>query len=132
MRSRKGKKPERKSKIMLKLKIIVRNFETKKGTTFTKLTIGGKYLPDVTADPNANYQVRFTKKSACEEPKKDGIWEVGYFEKEAWLDNRNPEHPIFRITAQRIRFDKPLPVSKDVAVKVAQEKGIDITHETDE
>ncbi len=114
---------------MQKVKIIVRNYTTKKGTTFTKLSIGGKYIPDVCADPNVNYPVRFTKKSQVAEPTKDGFYEVAYADKGAWIDDRNPEKPVFRINAERVRYDKPLPQSKDVAIKVAQEKSIDVSDE---
>lgn len=96
---------------MQKAKIIVRNYLTKQNTTFTKLTIGGKYIKDVLADEHASYQVKFTAKSAVKEPTKEGIYEVAFNDGEAWIDSR-PElgdRRIYRITAQRVMFHKPLP-----------------------
>lgn len=102
---------------MLKVKVIVRNYQKKAGGTFSKLSIGGKYVPDVLADESLQYQVKFTSKSACKEPTEEGIYEVAYNEGEAWLDTR-PEMAqknIYRITAQKVKFYKPLPrLEKDI------------------
>ena len=54
---------------MEKITIIVRNYETKDGRTFTKLSVGGKFLPDVLAEDEVSYRVQFLKKSPAEEPK---------------------------------------------------------------
>ena len=102
---------------MQKVKIIVRSYEKKAGGTFTKLSIGGKFINDVLADEGAQYQVKFTSKSAVKEPTQDGIYEVAFNDGEAWIDNRPDqlEKHIFRITAQKVRFDKPLPrLEKDI------------------
>ena len=114
---------------MQKVKFIVNQYTTKKGVPFTKASILGKFIPSVDADPEVRYPVRFTKSSKCEEPKKAGVYEVGFEDKGAWLDQRDPEKPIFRINAVRCRFDKPL-VQRDAAVKVAEES-IDIANEDD-
>lgn len=106
---------------MQKVKFIVNQFTTKKGVAFTKATILGKYIPSVDANPEVRYPVRFTKASKCELPTKAGVYEVGYEEKGAWLDLRNPENPVFRINAVRCRFDKPL-APRDAAIKVAEEE----------
>lgn len=102
---------------MQKVKVIVRNYLTKKNTTFTKLSIGGKYINDVLADDSQNYQVKFTSKSAVKEPTGEGIYEVAFNDGEAWIDSR-PENQgkfIYRITAQKVKFYKPLPrLEKDV------------------
>lgn len=102
---------------MQKIKIIVRTFEKKAGGTFTKLSVGGKFIRDVLADENKTYQVKFTSKSACKEPTEEGIYEVAYNDNEAWIDTR-PEHAdkfIYRITAQKVMFSKPLPrLEKDI------------------
>lgn len=102
---------------MQKIKIIVRNYEKKSGGKFTKLTIGGKYINDVLADEAQTYQVRFTSKSVVKAPTQDGIYEVAFNDGEAWIDSR-PEHAekfIYRITAQRVKFNKPLPrLEKDI------------------
>ena len=42
---------------MEKITIIVRNYETKDGRTFTKLSVGGKFLPDVLAEDEVSYRV---------------------------------------------------------------------------
>lgn len=102
---------------MQKVKIIVRNYLTKKGTTFTKLSIGGKFINDVLADDSVTYQVKFTSKSAVKEPCEEGIFEVAYNDGEAWIDSRpeNAEKHIYRITAQKVKFYKPLPrLEKDI------------------
>lgn len=100
---------------MLKsVKIIVREFTRKDGGNFTKVTIGGKYLPIVTADENTNYNVRFTNKSLVKEPVKSGIYAVSYEEGNLWIDSRMPEKNIVRLTAVRVMFDKPLPANKPV------------------
>ena len=102
---------------MQKIKIIVRNYEKKDGGKFTKLTIGGKYINDVLADESQQYQVKFTSKSAVKEPNQDGIYEVAFNDGEAWIDSR-PENAgkfIYRITAQKVKFNKPLPrLEKDI------------------
>ena len=102
---------------MQKVKIIVRKYEKKTGGTFTKLSIGGKFINDVLADESAQYQVKFTSKSAVKEPSEEGIYEVAYNDNEAWIDTR-PEMAdkhIFRITAQKVKFSKPLPrLEKDI------------------
>ena len=54
---------------MEKITIIVRNYQTKDGRTFTKLSVGGKFLPDVLAEDDVSYRVQFLKKSPAEEPK---------------------------------------------------------------
>ena len=73
---------------MQKVSIIVRNYQKKAGGTFSKLTIGGKFIPDVLADEGAVYQVKFTSKSACKEPTEEGIYEVAFNDGEAWIDSR--------------------------------------------
>ena len=102
---------------MEKIKVIVRNYQTKKGTTFTKITIGGKFIRDVLADEAAQYQVKFTSKSAVKEPTENGIYEVAFNEGEAWIDTREgyEDKHIFRVVAQKIKFSKPLPrLEKDI------------------
>lgn len=102
---------------MQKVKIIVRKYEKKAGGTFTKLSIGGKFINDVLADESAQYQVKFTSKSAVKEPSEEGIYEVAYNDNEAWIDTRPEmvEKNIFRITAQKVKFSKPLPrLEKDI------------------
>ena len=102
---------------MEKISIIVRNYQTKDGRTFTKLSIGGKFINDVLADESQQYQVRFTNKSAVKEPTQEGIYEVAFNDGEAWIDSR-PEVAgkfIYRITAQKVKFNKPLPrLEKDI------------------
>ena len=102
---------------MQKVKIIARSYNKKTGGTFTKLTIGGKYINDVLADESVQYQVKFTSKSAVKEPVNEGIYEVAFNDGEAWIDTRPDQvnNHIFRITAQKVRFDKPLPrLEKDI------------------
>lgn len=102
---------------MQKVKIIVRTYEKKEGGKFTKLTIGGKFINDVLAEENETYQVKFTSKSAVKEPTQEGIYEVAFNDGEAWIDSR-PEVAgkfIYRITAQKVKFNKPLPrLEKDI------------------
>ena len=102
---------------MQKVKIIVRNYQKKAGGTFTKLSIGGKFINDVLADESQSYQVKFTSKSAVKEPTQEGIYEVAFNDGEAWIDSR-PENAgkfIYRITAQKVKFNKPLPrLEKDI------------------
>lgn len=102
---------------MQKVKIIVRSYEKKAGGTFTKLSIGGKYINDVLADESQQYQVKFTSKSAVKEPTAEGIYEVAFNDGEAWIDSR-PENAgkfIYRITAQKVKFNKALPrLEKDI------------------
>ena len=104
---------------MQKVKIIVRTYEKKTGGTFTKLSIGGKFINDVLAEEDQTYQVKFTSKSAVKEPTQEGIYEVAFNDGEAWIDTR-PEMAdkhIYRITAQRVKFSKPLPkLDKDIRV----------------
>lgn len=105
---------------MQKVKVIVRNYQTKDGRNFTKVSIGGKFIDDVLADESASYQVKFTQASAVKEPSEEGIYEVAFNDGEAWIDTR-PEmvdKHIYRITAQKIKFSKPLPkLDKDIKVK---------------
>ena len=102
---------------MQKVKIIVRSYEKKAGGTFTKLSIGGKFINDVLADESKSYQVKFTSKSAVKEPTQEGIYEVAFNDGEAWIDTR-PEQAgkfIYRITVQKLKFSKPLPrLEKDI------------------
>ena len=102
---------------MEKLVCIVRNYETKDGRTFTKISVGGKFLPFVLAEDGVSYRVSFNKKSPAQEPKEDGIYEIAYNEGDLWIDSR-PEYAekhIVRITAQKVRFSKPLPrLEKDI------------------
>ena len=102
---------------MQKVKIIVRNYQKKDGGTFTKLSIGGKYINDVLADESQSYQVKFTSKSVVKAPTQEGIYEVAFNDNEAWIDSR-PEAAgkfIYRITAQKVKFNKPLPrLEKDI------------------
>ena len=102
---------------MQKIKLICRVYNKKAGGTFAKLTIGGKFINDVLADESVQYQVKFTANSAVKEPTQEGIYEVAFNDGEAWIDTR-PEMEdknIFRITAQRVRFYKPLPrLEKDI------------------
>ena len=105
---------------MQKVKIIVRNYQTKDGRNFTKVSIGGKFIDDVLADESASYQVKFTQASAVKEPSEEVIYEVAFNDGEAWIDSR-PEYEekhIYRITAQKVKFSKPLPkLDKDIRVK---------------
>lgn len=102
---------------MQKVKVIVRNYEKKNGGTFKKVSIGGKFIDDILADESKSYQVKFTKASAVNEPSEEGIYEVAFNDGEAWIDTR-PEYEdkyIYRITAQKVKFHKPLPrLEKDI------------------
>lgn len=102
---------------MEKISIIVRNFQTKDGRTFTKLSIGGKFINDVLADESVQYQVKFTANSQAKAPTEEGIYEVAFNDGEAWIDTREgyADKHLFRVVAQRIKFVKPLPkLEKDV------------------
>ena len=102
---------------MEKIKVIVRNYLTKEGRNFSKVSIGGKFINDVLADEAATYTVRFTSKSLVKEPTEDGIYEVAFNNGEAWIDTREGyvEKHIFRITAQKVKLSKPLPrLEKDI------------------
>lgn len=105
---------------MEKISLIVRNYETKDGRTFTKLSVGGKFLPSVLAEDSVSYRVSFNKNSPAQEPKEEGIYEVAFNEGDLWIDTR-PEYAekhIVRIVAQKVRFSKPLPkLDKDIRVK---------------
>ena len=99
------------------IKIIVRKYEKKAGGTFTKLSVGGKFVPSVLADESKQYQVKFTSKSAVKEPTEEGIYEVAYIEGGLWVDTRPEalEKNIVRINAEKVRFSKPLPrLEKDI------------------
>lgn len=104
---------------MQKIKIIVRSYDKKAGGKFIKLSLGGKYVPDILADESKEYQVKFSAKSVVKEPTQEGIYEVAYNDGELWIDNR-PQYAtkyVVRITAQKIRFHKALPVlDKDVRI----------------
>ena len=105
---------------MQKVKVIVRTYQTKDGRNFTKVSIGGKFIDDVLADESASYQVKFTQACAVKEPSEEGIYEVAFNDGEAWIDTRPEmaEKHIYRITAQKIKFSKPLPkLDKDIRVK---------------
>ena len=103
------------------VKIIVRNYEKKNGGgKFTKLSIGGKFLPLAIAEDDVNYQVKFTSKSLCKEPTEEGIYEVAYEEGKLWIDSRPEvaEKNIVRIEAAKVVYSKPLPkLDKDVRAK---------------
>lgn len=104
---------------MQKVKIIVRKYEKKAGGTFVKLSIGGKFVPDVLADDNTSYQVKFTSKSLVKEPTEEGIYEVAYEEDGLWIDTR-PELSgnIVRINAVKTKFYRNLPkLDKDVRLQ---------------
>ena len=102
---------------MRTIKIIVRSYEKKAGGTFTKLSVGGKFLPLALAEEEVQYQVKFTAKSECKEPTQEGIYEVAYADNDLWIDTRpeNADKHIVRITAHRVVFSKPLPrLEKDI------------------
>lgn len=99
------------------IKIIARSYEKKAGGKFTKLTVGGKFLPLATAEDEVTYQVKFTSKSSCKEPTVDGIYEVAFEEGGLWLDTRpeNADKNIVRINACKVVFSKALPrLEKDI------------------
>lgn len=102
---------------MQKIKFICRNYQTKDGHTFTKLSAKGKFLNDILAEDEANYRVIFTKNSPCTEPKDDGIYEVAFNDGDLWIDMR-PKYIdkfIVHVVAQKVKFSKPLPkLDKDV------------------
>ena len=102
---------------MQKVKVIVRKYEKKSGGTFVKISIGGRFINDVLAEENETYVVKFTSSSAVKEPTEEGIYEVAFNDGESWIDNR-PEVAgahIFRIVAQKYKFNKPLPrLEKDI------------------
>ena len=99
------------------IKVIVRNYEKKTGGKFTKMTVGGKYLPLATAEDDVDYRVSFTKNSLVSEPTQEGIYEVAYEEGGLWIDTR-PESAgknIVRVNAAKVVFSKPLPrLEKDI------------------
>lgn len=117
--------------MLQKVKIIVRIYQKKAGGSFTKITIGGKYVPDVLAEEEENYQIRFTADSLVKEPTKEGIYELAYESGKFWIDSR-PEMQdkcIIRVRASKVRFDKPLPkLDKDVRLeaKVPESKNGDL------
>ena len=102
---------------MQSIKIIARKYEKKAGGTFTKLSVGGKFLPLALAEDDVQYAVKFTRGSACKEPVADGVYEVAFKENGLWIDNR-PEMAsknIVRINAVKCVYSKPLPrLEKDI------------------
>ena len=97
---------------MQALKFICRNYNKKKGGTFTKLTVKGKYTPFAVLENEETYQIRFTKDSQASEPTKDGIYSVAYDKGGVWVDDRN-ENLIIRVRAVNCKFQESLPVFKD-------------------
>lgn len=102
---------------MRTIKIIAKQFEKKAGGTFTKLSVGGKFLPLALAEDDVQYTVKFTANSEAKEPSQEGIYEVAYRDNKLWIDSR-PEcvdKNIVRIEAHKVVFSKPLPrLEKDV------------------
>lgn len=104
---------------MQKTKIIVRSYDKKAGGKFIKLSMSGKFVPDILAEEDKEYQVKFSAKSVVKEPTQEGIYDVAFNDGELWIDNR-PQYAgkyIVRVIAQKVRFYKPLPVlDKDVRI----------------
>lgn len=105
---------------MQSIKIIVNEFATKKGTSFIKAEVKGKFLPLATAEDDVYYRVSFVSKTV-EMPKEKGVYEVSYNEGDMWIDNRPDfaEKHILRIKPYKCVYVKPLlpPVEKDVRAK---------------
>lgn len=96
---------------MKAIKIIIKNYDLKKGGNFTKATIKGKFLPLVLAEEETYYQVRFIGKDL---PKEEGVYQVSYEENDLWIDTR-PEFVdkhIVRVRPVRVLFDKKLEANK--------------------
>ena len=102
---------------MRTIKIIAKSFEKKGGGSFTKLSVGGKFLPLALAEDDVRYIVKFTANSDVKEPVESGIYEVAYYEDKLWIDSR-PEcadKNIVRVQAHKVVFSKPLPrLEKDI------------------
>ena len=102
---------------MRTIKIIARNYERKDGGSFTKLSVGGKFLPLALAEDEVNYTVKFTANSDVKEPTQEGIYEVAFFDDKLWIDSRpeNAGKNIVRVQAHKVVFSKPLPrLEKDI------------------
>lgn len=94
---------------MKSIKIIVNEFTTKKGSTFIKAEIKGKFIPLATAEDDKYYRVSFVSKTV-EMPKEKGIYEVSFVEGDLWIDNR-PEYAekhILRVKPYKCVYCKPL------------------------
>ena len=104
---------------MQKTKIIVRSYDKKAGGKFIKLSMSGKFVPDILAEEDKEYQVKFSAKSVVKEPTQEGIYDVAFNDGELWIDNR-PQYAgkyIVRVIAQKVRFYKQFPVlDKDVRI----------------
>ena len=99
---------------MQTLKFICRNYNKKKGGTFTKLTVKGKFTPFAVLDNEENYQIRFTKDSQAKEPTADGIYEVSFDKGGVWVDDRN-ENLVIRVRAVNCKFQDKLPTNNPQA-----------------
>lgn len=106
--------------MLQKIKIVVKNYQKADGGKFVKMTIGGRFIPDVLAEEKESYIVKFTSNSAAKAPEKDGIYEVAYEEGKLWIDSRPEMHDklILRVEAQKVRFYKALQkLDKDVRLE---------------
>lgn len=93
---------------MKKFKVIVRNYETKQKTKFTKITAKGDYIPDGDCLLGKYYTIRICNNPSFKLPTKEGIYTLVV--EDAWLDKREGfiEKNIVRVKPIRIIFEKDL------------------------
>ena len=102
---------------MKTIKVVLKNYKTKEGREFSKMTIKGKYIPLASANEETFYLVKFVKVEGKDVPvpTKEGIYQVACDDNGLWIDSR-PEYAsknILRVKAVRVVFDKNIP-SKDI------------------
>ena len=95
---------------MKSIKFILRNYTTKDGIPFSVASCKGQYLPLALASVEETYKIKFTAKSLCPMPTKEGIYEVAFEDNGIWIDSR-PEFEdkhIVHINAVKVVFSKKL------------------------
>lgn len=94
---------------MKKIKLFVRNYKTKAGVEFSKISILGKYLPLVDAKEDVYYNVEFV--GDVKKPARAGKYIVGYeTSNDMWIDKRlnYVNKPTVRIRVKKVVFDEEL------------------------
>lgn len=101
--------------------VVVKNYTTKKGTSFQKITCKGSNLPLATAEVDEYYNVRVCDNSKAQFKKDshEGIYEISFEDKGLWIDTRPEmvEKHIARVNAERIIYQRPLLPKQPVEEK---------------
>lgn len=94
---------------MKTIKVSLKNYTAKNGTSFTKITAKGKYIPLAQCELETKYTIKLCSNPAFKTPTRDGFYTLAV--EDCWVDTRADyiDKNIVRVKPIRMVFEGNFP-----------------------